>query len=305
MRKIWIILTLLSASIIMGWVAAPREARGGDAGANTETCKMCHQDRYAGYAKSIHANKALRRSPANERGCESCHGPGTTHIQKGGGRGTGMIGFSKGKVDAAVKSAQCLACHADFRNLAFWDMSKHQSSGISCDSCHSIHSGQKKNLKSAQPDLCLSCHRDVRGQIAKQSHHPLREGKVKCTDCHEPHGGFGTKMVKAGTANELCYKCHAEKRGPFLWEHPPVEENCQTCHTVHGSNHLKLLTNRTPQLCETCHDNTGHVGNLLTSFNTFQGSAPSNRLYARACLNCHSEIHGSTGPSSRGRFFVR
>ena len=27
----------------------------------------------------------------------------------------------------------------------------------------------------------------------------------------------------------------AEKRGPFLWEHAPVVENCTNCHTPHGS----------------------------------------------------------------------
>jgi DmsE family decaheme c-type cytochrome len=114
-------------------------------------------------------------------------------------------------------------------------MSKHKTAGVSCDSCHTIHSGKKGNLKAPEPELCLSCHRDVRTQISKQSHHPLPEGRMKCTDCHDQHGSFGRKMIKTGSVNELCYRCHAEMRGPFLWEHPPVEENCQTCHAVHGS----------------------------------------------------------------------
>lgn len=305
MKKILIFLAVLSVLIMMVWIAAPREVRGGEAKGSTETCKMCHQDRFTSYTKSIHANKDIRRSPANEKGCDSCHGPGAAHIQKGGGKGTGMIGFGKGKVDAAVKSAQCLSCHGDSRSLPFWDMSKHNSAGVSCDGCHTVHSEKKKNLKTAQPDLCLSCHRDIRGQMAKQSHHPLREGKVTCTDCHEPHGGLGQKMVRAGSVNELCYRCHADKRGPFLWEHSPVQENCQTCHTAHGSNHGKLLISRVPQLCESCHDDANHIGNILTSFNTFQGNARTNRMFARSCLNCHSEIHGSMGPSVRGKVFVR
>jgi hypothetical protein len=28
-------------------------------------------------------------------------------------------------------------------------------------------------------------------------------------------------------------------------------------------------------------------------------------MFARACLNCHSNIHGSMGPSTRGQRFVR
>ncbi len=41
--------------------------------------------------------------------------------------------------------------------------------------------------------------------------------------------------------NETCYTCHADKRGPFLWEHQPVNEDCTNCHTPHGSNITPLL----------------------------------------------------------------
>ena len=295
----------LSALILAGWLAASGESVGKVAGGRTETCKICHLDRYNNYINSIHANKGIGKSPANAEGCESCHGDGADHIQKGGAKGMDIFVFSKRQGDPAAKTAKCTECHGETRSLAFWDMSRHKASGVSCDSCHTVHSGRKMNLKTPQPDLCLACHRDIRGQIAKQSHHPLREGKIKCTDCHEQHGGFGQKMIKASAVNELCYKCHAEKRGPFFWAHPPVAENCQTCHTVHGSNHGKLLTSRVPQLCQSCHDATQHPGTIYTGFNTFQGNAPTNRMFSRSCLNCHSEIHGSSGPSTRGRVMVR
>jgi DmsE family decaheme c-type cytochrome len=112
-------------------------------------------------------------------------------------------------------------------------------------------------------------------------------------------------MVKANSFNELCYQCHAEKRGPYMWQHPPVEENCLSCHTAHGSNHAKLLQSRAPRLCQACHDWTGHSGTIYTRFETFQGPTPSNKMFARACLNCHSDIHGSNNPSKRGKTFVR
>ncbi|MGD0275662.1 MAG: DmsE family decaheme c-type cytochrome, partial [Syntrophales bacterium] len=283
----------------------PPTMRGEEAGGNIEVCKACHQDRYNSYSTSIHANKGINKSPANAQGCESCHDQGMDHIQKGGGKGTGMFSFSDRKADAAAKSAKCLNCHADSRSLSHWDISIHKSADVACSGCHSVHSGKKMDLKASQPDLCISCHRELRIQISKQSHHPIREGKVKCTDCHDQHGSFGNKMVKASSINELCYKCHAEMRGPFLREHPPVAENCSTCHTVHGSNHGKLLTNRVPQLCQSCHDASGHPSSIYTKFNTFQGSSPSNRMFARSCLNCHSAIHGSMDPSSRGEFFIR
>lgn len=268
------------------------------------TCKACHRSHFDSYSVSIHARKAVPNSPANKFACESCHGPGAGHVEKFGEKGTGIFIFSKKIEDARAKSAKCLACHGESK-LAFWDLGRHNAEGLSCDNCHTIHSGAKKNLKAKEPDLCNICHRKIAVLEGRQSHHPIKEGRMKCTNCHEQHGGFGPKMVKANSANDLCYKCHMEKRGPFLWEHPPVEENCLTCHTPHGSNHSKLLTNRVPFLCQSCHNGTRHPTTAYTSFETFEGSARSNRMFSRACLNCHSNIHGSNAPSVRGQRFVR
>lgn len=291
--------------LIFLWAAfLPPEVRGSDGYVGVEICKGCHEDRYTTYAISIHANKGIPGTPANQEGCESCHGPGAAHVEKSGEKGVGIFIFGKRIEEARLKSAKCLACHEEFRELAFWDLGKHKAAGVSCDNCHTIHSGTRKNLKAPQPDLCNICHRPIRAQENKQSHHPIREGKIKCTDCHDQHGGLGPKMIKANEVNELCYKCHAEKRGPFMWEHPPVEENCLNCHTPHGSNISKLLVSRPPLLCQSCHDSTRHPGTIYTRFETFQGPSPSNKMFARACLNCHSNIHGSNAPTN-GQFFLR
>ena len=295
----------MNGLVLIGGGLSPGEVRGSDGIVGPEVCKGCHEDKYATYAISIHARKGLPGSPASKDGCESCHGPGEAHVEKAGERGVGIFIFGKRIEEAQAKSAKCLACHAEQRDLTFWDMGRHKTMGISCDNCHTVHSGTRKNLKAQQPDLCYICHRVIRLQQNKQSHHPVREGRVKCTDCHEHHGGFGPHQIKADSVNELCYKCHTEKRGPFMWEHPPVDENCVTCHTPHGSNHNKLLVSKVPQLCQSCHDGTRHPGTVYTSFDTFRGAAPSNKMFARACLNCHSQIHGSNGPSVRGKTFVR
>lgn len=281
-------------------------AGGSDGYVGSDTCKACHSSRFESYQRSNHARKQIPGSPANQHECESCHGPGAAHVQKGGGRGTGMFAFVR-KAEADQRASRCLSCHQESRAVPFWNMSRHKVNGVACDNCHSGHSGSKMNLKTREPILCLTCHRDVRAQQARQSHHPLKEGLMKCTSCHDQHGGFGPKMVKADNVNELCHRCHADKRGPFLWEHPPVEENCLTCHTPHGSNHAKLLTSKPPLLCQSCHDATRHPGTIYTSFETFRGSAASgkNRMFARGCLNCHTNIHGSMGPSTRGGRFVR
>lgn len=269
-----------------------------------ETCKGCHAEYFDSYKLSVHGKKAVTGSPANRNDCESCHGPGAAHAEKGGGRGVGIFAFNE-KADPAEKASKCRACHDDSKHIAFWDLSKHKTAGLSCDNCHSSHAGGHKNLKASPPELCYGCHRDIRSQANKQSHHPIREGKVSCSDCHDPHGTFGQKMVKADVVNELCYKCHADKRGPFMWEHPPVEENCMVCHTPHGSNHSKLMVRKTPQLCQSCHDWSRHPGTPYTQFESFTGPSISNKMVGRNCLNCHTNVHGTNGPSKRGLRFVR
>ncbi|HUN54649.1 MAG TPA: DmsE family decaheme c-type cytochrome [Smithella sp.] len=287
-------------------VFSPGISAADDNYVGVDTCRACHPTRYDSYLKSTHSKPAIPGNPANKYACESCHGPGLSHVQKAGARGTGLIAFVK-KEDPYVKTGQCLSCHKDSRVVPFWDLSRHKANGVSCSDCHSGHSGTKYNLKATQPDLCYTCHLSVRAQMNKQSHHPVKEGLMKCSQCHDQHGGSGTKMIKADTANELCFKCHAEKRGPFLSEHPPVAENCLNCHVPHGSNHGKLLISKPPLLCQSCHDAAQHPGTIYTRFETFTGGAASgkNRMFARGCLNCHSNIHGSMGPSTRGQRFVR
>jgi DmsE family decaheme c-type cytochrome len=299
-RLIFLVLFSLGAFVLFS--APLTTAQTGYVG--VETCRGCHAEYYDSYVKNVHGKKAVTGSPATRNDCESCHGPGAAHVDRGGGRGTGIFTFDE-KADPKEKAAKCRACHDDSRHLAFWDLSKHKTAGISCDNCHSSHTGGHKNLKAPQPELCYSCHRDIRSQANKQSHHPIREGKISCNDCHDPHGSFGQKMIKADVVNELCYKCHAEKRGPFMWEHPPVEEDCMVCHTPHGSNHSKLMVRKTPQLCQSCHDWSRHPGTPYTQFESFTGPSISNKMVGRNCLNCHTNVHGTNGPSKRGLRFVR
>ena len=148
-----------------------------------------------------------------------------------------------------------------------------------------------------QPEVCFGCHQDVKIDVNKRSHHPILEGKIQCSSCHSPHGSLNKNMVKADDHQQLCFRCHADKRGPVVWEHPPVEENCMTCHDVHGSIHEQLLTERIPQLCQNCHDWSRHPGT------PYDDSASFTSRWN--CLRCHPAIHGSNSPSGGGFRFVR
>ena len=121
--------------------------------------------------------------------------------------------------------------------------------------------------------------------------------------------------LKAESVNELCYSCHAEKRGPFLFEHAPVREDCVSCHEPHGTNHKRLLVQKLPNLCWNCHlTGSGHFGsgdNLSTELGAriAPTGAPSgyptanSRFVEKSCKNCHINLHGSNSPS--GAYFVR
>jgi len=201
------------------------------------------------------------------------------------------------------RNAQCLTCHQAGLRMN-WQGSQHQNNDIACNDCHTLHAAKDPVLvKITQPAKCFTCHAEQRSDSFKFSHHPIREGLVVCADCHNPHGSAGPKLLKEFTVNETCYNCHAEKRGPLLWEHEPVRENCLNCHTPHGSTQARLLVERPPYLCQQCHANSTHQ-QIGLSGSTAAGQIAANvRLLARGCVNCHSQIHGSNSPN--GTFFTR
>ncbi len=305
-RSIIIFGMVLLIFVFASFLQRSVEGQAGYAG--VDTCKGCHEDKFDSISRQAHGKKAVAGSPANVNACETCHGPGAAHAEKGGGKGVGGIKNFGKQMTASEKSAVCLGCHENSKLLIYWDTTKHKKNDVACTDCHSIH---KKAPDGIQYTTCVSCHRDIKAQINKRSHHPIVEGKVKCYNCHNPHGSTGPSMIKADSVNELCYSCHSEKRGPYVWEHPPVEENCINCHTPHGSTHGKLMTEKIPNLCQACHDWQRHPGTRYGSETGLTGSSPSNRFFARSCINCHNAIHGSNAPANpasgynSGKFFVR
>ncbi len=272
----------------------------------SETCLECHEDLVATYGASFH-NKAWQ-STGGQEGCESCHGPGSKHADDPDLET--IVSFGKDSLQSAAKRSQlCLRCHESSSELALWDMGKHMRNDVSCSDCHSIHTSNRPVPN--QPETCFSCHRTIKRDSNKQSHHPIIEGKVKCSDCHNPHGTMTAKLIREDSINQLCYTCHAEKRGPFIWEHSPVAENCVTCHNPHGSRHDKLLAEKVPNICQDCHNRPRHPGTPYDGEAGFNGVSKVGRFYARSCLNCHNQIHGSDSPtnpisgSNAGKKFIR
>ena len=251
--------------------------------------------------------------------CEACHGPAAAHVASAGAqRLSPFIAFTKrDPAPAAQRSAACLQCHeTSVLPRTNWTGSQHESRGVACTDCHNIHAPEQKVLsKATQAEVCFTCHKAQRAQTRRISTHPLAvtslasTAKMACSDCHNPHGSTGPKLLVKNSVNETCYTCHAEKRGPFLWEHAPVVDDCTNCHTPHGSANAPLLKARPPWLCQECHsgDHGNQVnsganlagGNVTTINGTQQPGAatPRAQMGARACLNCHVLIHGSNHPA--------
>ncbi len=300
--KFFIVLcTALSIFLLSGVTQAAEEAQY----AGDETCMECHEEIYEGFWKNIHGIKGDPRTPAAQHGgfvCESCHGPGSVHAEEGEG-GNIIALNARSKTPATQKNDVCLNCHSKGK-VARWKNSTHDTRALSCANCHNVHQDYPRYMtKRTQTEVCTPCHRQITPQLMLQSRHPIRDGKMKCSDCHNSHGTIADKLVDAQHVNLKCFECHAKTRGPYLWEHPPVVEDCLSCHVPHGSTQAFLLNSRTPYLCQRCHSNVNHPSDLQARNSQQAGQSVyrtlNNRGFYRGCLNCHSSIHGSNHPSGK------
>jgi DmsE family decaheme c-type cytochrome len=281
-------------------------------------CEGCHQAATHEFNQTM-MGKVLLEHPRDEvekHGCESCHGPGSRYVPamaQAMGRGAkpdefmhgpskdGVVSFRTDSGESAeLQNGECLNCHNNGAQ-AFWRAGTHAFRGVRCTDCHTLMRkiSPRYQLAAAmesspfmiirpETQVCLHCHLKQKMEMTLPSHMPVFEGLMSCTDCHNPHGGpYPDQLIRA-TVNQTCYMCHAEKRGPFLWIHPPVTQNCLNCHDPHGSINRAMLRLRPPRLCQQCHIGTFHPGS--------PGAPGSVLVFSRSCTNCHSAIHGSNAP---------
>lgn len=257
-------------------------------------CAACHEQ--------VHGQESPAPFHAD---CESCHGPGSLHAASGD---TQLIRFP-GNDD-------CLACHTEgVAEHMEWGTSEHARAGLYCSDCHNPHSGEESELRpfeqvalpriDLESALCVECHRDVASRLKFPSHHPVAEGALGCTSCHNAHED---RRVSFGDRNERCATCHQDYMGPWVFEHPPVVEDCMTCHNPHGAVTENLLETIQPVICLSCHslpDNRHHTtgSSGIPGQSTISGDYPTApgttigtqeaRAFLRRCTDCHSAVHGS------------
>ena len=250
-------LATLTASLSASWAQTPPVPIGND------LCQTCHVAYEGHKVNRYHSD------------CLACHNPQEKHLAEGG-RGTVSLPAAE----------NCLSCHQgnDHKRMN-WQFSPHGKAKLDCRNCHGVHQpkinelnvGMWKSDRNSQ--LCMSCHKDVAARLTMPSHHPVKEGGLSCVSCHDPHSG---KQTTLAGKNEQCTKCHQNQRGPKVFEHAPVTEDCTVCHNPHGSPNRRLLQLAQPMLCLQCHSITqNNHGN------------PPRGSQLRGCTNCHSAVHGS------------
>jgi len=286
-----------------------------------EACADCHEEVTSDFTGNVHGRLADFELHGWQKGCESCHGKASLHVDGSGD--TAKI-LNPAKLDPAEAEALCVGCHTSGK-LMEWTFGEHALANVTCTDCHDMHGGDtaKANLKKSDPELCFGCHQDVMAKTNFPSHHPIKEGKMGCSDCHNPHGALNTHE----RTNDLCLDCHSRYQGPFVFGHAPVEDDCTICHDAHGSVANNLLQQNEPFLCLQCHEGHFHMlregfdpaTGTYTTAGTSRGSIASipagavvpatvdaanphgaegfQRSFGTKCTTCHQVVHGSDNPS--------
>jgi predicted CXXCH cytochrome family protein len=211
-----------------------------------------------------------------------------------------------------VGDKNCAECHAnvtkDFHTAEHARLKAHGANGaeIGCESCHgagSVHSesgGARHTIINPKrnAEVCMTCHLEMKARFDASHHHPVENGKVSCSDCHNPHKGPAIKGggTMLASQSDTCMQCHQAQRGPFVFEHEAVREGCVTCHDPHGTPNDKMLVQRNNNLCLKCHFQSQTPSGDIVIGSQNHGS----RVLQGTCWSagCHEAVHGSHVSSS-------
>ncbi len=138
-------------------------------------------------------------------------------------------------------------------------------------------------LKSKMPDVCYSCHKELKeGLKDNYVHFLFKQGK--CITCHNSHVS-SVKGLMINEVDALCLGCH-EKLKRLIDSgtvHSALRDNdCTECHFAHSGENKDLLVVKEKDLCMKCHEG------LLEKMSQPVTCAPFSEGKCSACHNSHA-----------------
>ncbi len=247
-----LIAALLALFLVPGAVAEEGFAEGGSA-----QCVSCHdfgpQSPVHALMEGSHGLHEDTDAMRERRGCEDCHGPSGGHATAPTRVAPGVSFGPRWSASGADQDSACLACHEQ-DTAAHWQDAIHMVKGITCVSCHDIHTGGDKVLfESRQAEVCTMCHK-----AQKSGMHGLGgklDAQPACSTCHNPHDHESAKTELLLTRSAGCRSCHDLVA---MAADPAVSEKATNYHKVMASPE---------RTCIECHGGITHAAHdAVTAF---------------------------------------
>ena len=256
-----------------------------NSGAQAKECEACHSVSHKGNVSTDPTAGYVATQSARYQNvqCESCHGPGITHVTNPDVQGNKPLASLN--VGATLTNG-CGECHSSSHApfVEQWAASRHG-----------------KAVGSRNQSSCWSCHEAKHAleawgvnsnYVEKSDTATAKAMPVVCTVCHDPHNAKNPKQLRfpidvADVEQNLCMKCHHRRaepevtsssgphspQGPVLlgeagWIPPNFQYPPGSLVGTHGSD-------RNPKLCATCHVNSYTVNDALTGKFSFRATGHS------------------------------
>ena len=183
-------------------------------GGQQASCNACHSLSDKGNLATAPAGYSrVADSAYHDVQCESCHGPGYTHVLEPDLPGN--VPLARLRVTNASDQAGCAECHSGTHTpfIEEWEQSRHseilaaEAGRAECAVCH--------EARAALKSWGVNVNYIERDSTAPANYFP----PTTCGLCHNPHGSPNSKQLRfpidvAEPEQNLCVKCHLRRIEP-------------------------------------------------------------------------------------------